>query len=293
MQVKQQGASTEAIRHHYDVGNAFYKAWLDESLTYSGAMWENTSDLETAQRQKLDYHADQARVSNVERVLDVGCGWGSMLERLVTVHGVQQAVGLTLSHEQAQWIEHRGLGGVEVRMETWRDHRPTGLYDAIISIGALEHFARVDQPISEKVENYRQFFESCHRWLRPGGRLSLQAIAYGNLLRSDVRGSFVTEKIFPESDFVRLVELVEASEFLFEVELLRNDPADYERTCQEWLRRLRENRSAALAAAGQTVTNDWERYLELSVRGWKLRSTHLLRLTMRRIDNPRVNTKSG
>lgn len=292
MQVEQRGASPEAIRHHYDVGNAFYKAWLDDTLTYSGAMWGDASDLETAQRQKLDYHAAQARVENVERVLDVGCGWGSMLERLVSFHGVKHAVGLTLSEEQARWIEQRSLEGVDVHLETWKDHRPAGLYDGIISIGALEHFARIDQPVEDKIKNYRRFFESCHKWLRPGGRLSLQAIGYGNLLRSDFQGSFVTEKIFPESDFVRLAELVEASEFLFEIESLRNDPADYERTCQEWLTRLRQNRRLALESAGKEVTDDWERYLELSVRGWKLHATHLLRLTMRRVDNPRIPNES-
>jgi cyclopropane-fatty-acyl-phospholipid synthase len=286
------GASAQAIQHHYDIGNAFYRTWLDESMTYSGAMWEEAGDLASAQMAKLDYHAGQARCRSAARVLDVGCGWGSMLERLVQVHNVKRAVGLTLSEEQASWIRERNLPGVEARVEHWADHEPPEPYDAIISIGAVEHFATLNESIEEKVNSYHQFFARCHRWLRPGGRISIQAMAYGNLLRDDIRGGFVSNEIFPESDFVRLAEIVEASEFLFEVERLRNDPEDYERTCQEWLDRLRKNHSAAAAAVGEELTEKWERYLELSVRGWRIRATNLLRITMRRIDNPRLEDRT-
>jgi cyclopropane-fatty-acyl-phospholipid synthase len=286
------GASSEAIQHHYDVGNSFYRTWLDESMNYSCAMWDDADDLTTAQMAKLDYHADQAKCQSVARVLDVGCGWGAMLERLVQVHGVKRAIGLTLSEEQAAWIRDRNNPGIEARVENWADHHPAEAYDAIISIGAIEHFATIDVPIEEKIEGYRQFFARCHQWLKPGGRLSLQAMAYGNLLRDDIRGGFVSTEIFPESDFVKLAEIVEGSEFLFEIERLRNDPLDYARTCQEWLDRLRKNRSAAVAAAGEELTEKWDRYLELSVRGWTLRATNLLRITMRRIDHPRVEDRA-
>ncbi len=282
------GASADAIQHHYDVGNAFYRTFLDDSMTYSGAMWEDANDLHSAQMAKLDFHAKQAVCPGANRVLDVGCGWGGMLERLVQVHGVRHAVGLTLSEEQATWIRDKNLQGVEARVEAWGDHEPSEQYDAIVSIGAIEHFATIDDSEECKINNYRQFFARCHRWLRPGGRISLQAMAYGNLLRDDIRGGFVSNEIFPESDFVKLSEIVDGSEFLFEVERLRNDPEDYARTCQEWLDRLRKNHAAAAAAVGEELTQKWERYLELSVRGWQLRATNLLRITMRRIDNPRV-----
>jgi cyclopropane-fatty-acyl-phospholipid synthase len=284
----QPGASPEAVRHHYDVGNAFYRTWLDESLTYSGAMWTDAADLHSAQLRKLDYHAEQARAQGAARVLDIGCGWGSMLERLVTVHGVREAVGITLSEEQAAWVDEHKSPGVHVRTEAWADHDPTEPYDAIISIGALEHFASIDEPIEKKIENYRHFFTKCREWLRPGGRLSIQAIAYGNLLRDDIRGGFVSQEIFPESDFVRLAELVEAAEYLFEIERLRNDPEDYGRTCREWLSSLQKNRDAAVEAAGSELTEKWERYLDLSVRGWQMHATNLLRITLLRIDHPRV-----
>ena len=284
------GASAQAIRHHYDVGNEFYRTWLDRTLTYSGAMWRDADDLEAAQIRKLDFHAEQARAVGAARVLDVGCGWGSLLTRLTTQHGVRGVVGLTLSQEQARWIGSSKQPRVEVRVESWADHQPEAPYDAIISIGALEHFARIDAPVSDKIANYRHFFERCHDWLRPGGHMSLQAIAYGNLLRDDIRSGFVVQEIFPESDFVRLAEIVEGCEYLFEIEYLRNDPEDYERTCVEWLDRLRKNRQRAEAIAGADLVEKWERYLDLSVRGWHLRATNLLRIAMRRIDRPRVRS---
>ena len=256
-------------------------------MTYSGALWGDNTTLEDAQLSKLDYHASQARAAGASRVLDVGCGWGSMMERLVRHHNVSHAVGLTLSEQQADWIGARRIPNVTTRIEHWADHQPDQPYDAIISIGALEHFANIDQSVDEKIASYRRFFSRCRDWLAPSGYMSIQAIAYGNLLRDDVRGQFVSREIFPESDFVRLVELVEATDFLFEIEAVRNDPDDYLRTCEEWLRRLQRNRHAAVAAAGEKRTDMWEKYLELSIAGWRMHATNLLRITLRRIDRPR------
>ena len=86
------GARPAAIRHHYDVGNEFWRIWLDPTMSYSCAMWEDPDDdLERAQRRKLDFHVDQSRAASAARVLDVGCGWGAMPMHLVASHGVKHA----------------------------------------------------------------------------------------------------------------------------------------------------------------------------------------------------------
>jgi cyclopropane-fatty-acyl-phospholipid synthase len=286
--VKKQGlgASSAAVRHHYDVSTEFYRLWLDPSLTYSCAMFDpEDASLEQAQMRKLDYHAEEARAVGAERVLDVGCGWGSQLERLVGVHGVTHAVGLTLSEEQAKW-RAGGDPRIEVRLESWEDHQPEQPYDAIISIGALEHFARADISIDEKIQSYRSFFERCRGWIRPGGWLSVQACALGWLKRDDIKEGFIAREIFPESDFTRLAELAEASEGLFEIHRVRNDRKDYERTCQIWLDRLRGVRDRAIEIVGPETTERYERYLAMCVRGWQTGATHLLRISMQRIDVP-------
>src|SRR5688572_16594443 len=89
------GATRAAIQHHYDVSNDFYRLWLDRNMLYSCALWEEGDDLDQAQVRKMDYLIEAARAAGQERVLDVGCGWGAVLRRLVSVHGVKHARGLT------------------------------------------------------------------------------------------------------------------------------------------------------------------------------------------------------
>lgn len=144
-------------------------------------MWEEGDTLERAQLRKMDYFVEQTRAAGAGRVLDVGCGGGALLRRLVETHGVERAVGLTLSQAQLDWIGGMGLPRTEVRLENWFDHQPAEPYDAIISVGAFEHFAsRLSRP--ERLEAYRAFFQHCHDWLRPGTRLGLQTMAVGHVV---------------------------------------------------------------------------------------------------------------
>ncbi|MBW4687493.1 MAG: cyclopropane-fatty-acyl-phospholipid synthase family protein [Komarekiella atlantica HA4396-MV6] len=280
------GASAEAIQHHYDVSNEFYRLWLDSTNTYSAALWEDNDTLELAQIRKLDYHINQARASNAKRVLDVGCGWGSTLKRLVEVHGVQQAVGLTLSNSQAEWISSFNQPQIDARVESWSDHVPTAPYDAIISIGAFEHFAQLNLSQDEKIAGYRAFFQRCHEWLQPGGCISLQSISYENSRREDF-SQFYANEIFPESDLPRLADIATASERLFEVVALRNDREHYARTLRAWQKGLKANRTAAVNLVGEEVVSRYEKYLKFSIIGFHVGTMGLLRVTLRRIDNPR------
>jgi cyclopropane-fatty-acyl-phospholipid synthase len=281
------GASAAAIGRHYDLGNDFYRLWLDETLTYSCALWEEGDTLEQAQRRKLDYHVDQARAVGARRVLDVGCGWGSLLERLVDVHGVEQVVGLTLSEQQAKVAATRCGPRGEVRVESWVDHEPAEPYDAIISIGAFEHFARYGLDRDERIEAYRRFFRRCREQLVPGGRLSLQTNAKGSNVRLDQQAirdlRFIIETIFTESELPWASEIVAASERSFELISVRNDAEHYARTCGEWFERLRGNRHAAVDVVGEQAVADYERYLSATVGHFEKRHLALLRLVFERV----------
>src|SRR5690242_17098815 len=114
------GASAAAIQQHYDVGNEFYALWLDPSLTYSCGLWYADEDLATAQITKLDWHLEHAGARGAKRLLDVGCGWGSLLRRAVQSHGVEYGVGLSLSAAQLRWIESQRSTRMEVRLEAWQ-----------------------------------------------------------------------------------------------------------------------------------------------------------------------------
>jgi cyclopropane-fatty-acyl-phospholipid synthase len=289
------GASAEAIRHHYDVGNDFYALWLDPTLSYSCALWDeaDTDDrLEQAQVRKLDYHAAQARAAGAARVLDVGCGWGAMLRRLVDVHGVAHATGLTLSAAQAQAVAAAGDPRVEVRLENWADHAPPAPYDAVISVGAFEHFARPEMNAAERLAAYRAFFGRCFDWLKPGGRLSLQTIAYGDARRKDgprtAEQEFLAREIFPESEVPTLGEVLAASDGHFELVALRNDREDYQRTCRVWQFRLQARRAEARALVGDEVLKRYQRYLKLCAALFYFGDAVLLRFTFRRRDERRV-----
>jgi len=282
------GASKAAISLHYDLGNEFFRLFLDRELCYSCAMYDQEPDsFEKAQERKLEYHIQQARADGVARVLDIGCGWGALQKRLVKEHRAKLAVGLTLSENQAEWIRAMALPGVEVCLESWSDHDPTASYDSIISIGAFEHFAR---PCSRpaRVRGYRDFFERCYGWLSPGGWMSLQSIGLGRVDRG-VAGQFVAENIFSESDLPRLGEIADASEGIFEIVSVRNDRADYIRTNHEFRDRLRKNRDAAVALVGEETVRRFDKYFRVSAAGFSRGTTNLYRITLRRIAQPRFD----
>jgi cyclopropane-fatty-acyl-phospholipid synthase len=282
------GAGSAAIRHHYDVGNDFWRIWLDSTMSYSCAMWgDPDDDLERAQRRKLDFHVDQARAAGAARVLDVGCGWGAMLMHLVGSYGVKHAVGLTLSDAQAEYLRAIAPDNVEVWVRNWSDYEPTEPFDAIISVGAFEHFARQGLSPEGQIEAYRRFFSSCRNWLKPGGRLSLQTIAYGDIPRDrQLRDRFIVDDVFPESELPRLADIARAAEMELEIEKVRNDRDDYVKTLRAWFDRLRAQRADAVAVSSEEVVARCERYLRTFAYSFELGAFTLLRLTMRRIDLP-------
>jgi cyclopropane-fatty-acyl-phospholipid synthase len=275
------GASPEAIQAHYDVGNGFYRLWLDPSLTYSCALWAGEDDtLEAAQARKLAWIAEPAVRRGARSVLDIGCGWGAMLAWLSN-NGVEHGVGLTLSEQQRDYVESLNLPGVEVDLESWRDHRPAAPYDAIVSVGAFEHFADLDLSEAARQAIYREFFEACHGWLAPGAPLVLQTIAYGPVPALLGRELFL--EYFPESDLPRPYEIFKACDGLFEVTDFRNDREDYIRTLKAWHRNLRAQRDAAVAEVGEAKVEFYKRYLGASTMMFAARNTVLLRLKMTRI----------
>lgn len=271
------GASPDAIMSHYDRGEDFFSLVLDPEMVYSAALFdgEGDKDLAAAQFRKLDHHITSARASNVDRVLDIGCGWGAMLRRLVGHAGVKSATGLTLSSSQARWIRDHAGPGIEVREEDWRDHKPAQRYDAIISIGAFEHFVHKGLDPARKLDAYRDFFAFCDRVLVPNGRVSLQTIAYSEPFSSPP----LIEKTFPDSELPLTWEPIAAAQGRFELMELRNDRDDYYRTLRLWEQNLLTNRARAVELEGEPAVVEFQQYLRTSAFAFRTGITSLLRMS--------------
>jgi cyclopropane-fatty-acyl-phospholipid synthase len=288
------GASPAAVRHHYDVSNAFYALWLGPTMTYSSGLWtegDDPDDREAALERKIDRFAARVLGPPGARVLDVGCGWGGTLRRLAARHAVREAVGLTVSPAQRDHLAAHPVPGAEIRLERWEDHEPDRPYDAILSFGAFEHFARDGSSGPERVAAYRAFFARCFDWLVPGGRLGLETIAHDDAPdtasprgRGPV-GDFVLG-LFPESICPHLCEIVLGFEPWFEVEDLRADARDFARTFRDWQLRLRAREAEASALVGAETVRRFARYLAASEVQFRSGALTNHRMVLRR--RPRV-----
>jgi cyclopropane-fatty-acyl-phospholipid synthase len=277
------GGSAEGIRKHYDVGNEFWPLVLGPTMTYSSALFVDPDEpLDTAQNRKIDWHLSAAGVGQAKSVLDVGCGWGSIVSRTARMPSIERTVGLTLSTAQAEYLRARDLPRVEVRVENWAVHQPIARYDSIISVGALEHFAKAEESVEEKIAVYRDYFQRCHGWLKPTGRMSLQTIAFGTMKRGEA-SDFMNHEIFPESDLPFLGDLHAALDGLFEIVAFRNDRLHYARTYDRWASNLRQHRDQAVALVGEEQVARTERYFKLTSIGFRLGKQHLYRFALRPI----------
>lgn len=276
------GASQQAIERHYDVGRDFYRLWLDARMVYSCALWPGPldGDLEAAQVAKLGWHATAAQADNASRVLDVGCGWGAMMRYLIEECGVAHVTGLTLSADQAEAAPSSERA--EARLEDWRDHKPTLAYDAIISIGAFEHFASYELGQEERRAIYRRFFEKCSSWLGDGGRLSLQTIAHEDYDPSSGGAALFFADIFPESGLPQLSDIVETAARHFRLVAFRNDGEHYEQTLHLWQQRLEARQDEAVQIVGREMYRRYVRYLRLSRAMFSKRMCTLYRLVFER-----------
>ena len=277
------GGSSAGIKHHYDVGNAYWGLMLGPSWMYSAALYEkDDDDHDVAQQRKIDWHMDSAGVQRARSVLDVGCGWGTVIEQCSKKPHVERVVGLTLSNAQAEHIKTKNLQKTEVRIQNWAKYEPTEKFDSIISIGAFEHFAKPSETQEEKLGVYRDFFSRCHRWLKPGGRMSLQTIAFGTMKREEA-SEFINNEIYRESDLPFLSDIVTAVDGLFEIEIYRNDRFHYARSYDAWLKNLRARRKEAVAMVGEEEVRRFEKFYKIGSLGFRMGKIWLLRFTLRPI----------
>jgi cyclopropane-fatty-acyl-phospholipid synthase len=246
-----------AISHHYDVGNDFYRLVLGPTLVYSCAVWNSpATGLDAAQEAKLDLVCRKLALRPGARLLDVGCGWGSMALHAAQRYGAD-VVGVTISAAQAALARERvaaaGLADrVEIRVQDYRDV-PDGPFDAISSIGMAEHVGAAGMPV---------YVATLRDLLRPGGRLLNHAIAQNVGDPRSRHGTFINRFVFPDGELLRLGDTVAALEAggleVLDVEALRRH---YVLTLRAWLERLEKHWDAAVAASDEGRARVWRLYM--------------------------------
>lgn len=247
-----------AISSHYDVSNEFYDIVLGEAMTYSCAVFETSADgLAAAQTNKNDLVARKLGLQPGMRLLDVGCGWGSMVMHAAATYGVH-AVGVTISKEQAERARQRvaaaGLSDqVEIRIQDYRDV-PDGPFDAISSIGMSEHVGDPDQ--------LRAYFSLMHGLLAPNGRFLNHAISRAPGETPAGPGGFIQRYVFPDGELHEIGATISAiQESGFEARHMESFRLHYATTLRHWVTNLENNWDTAVGLVGRGRAMVWRMYM--------------------------------
>ena len=243
------------VAHHYDIGNALYRLFLDDDLQYSCAYYTDPGNsLEQAQADKKAHIAAKLDLKPGQKVLDIGCGWGGMALYLHQVAGVD-VLGITLSEEQLKVARERAeKAGVSdhVRFELIDYRALGGQFDRIVSVGMFEHVGAA---------HYGEFFARCRALLKPDGVMLLHTI--GRLgSTSGAPDPFTDKYIFPGYHLPSISQICAASEkarlIVSDLEILR---LHYAYTLREWLRRTTQAREKIVAMYDERFFRMWEMYL--------------------------------
>jgi cyclopropane-fatty-acyl-phospholipid synthase len=273
-----------AIEFHYDVSNEFYTLFLDRRMVYTCAYYRRPDgDLDQAQEDKLDLVCRKLRLAPGERLLDIGCGWGSLVVWAAENYGVR-AHGVTLSRAQAEygqaWIRRLGLEDrARVDHLDYRDLPHATRFDKVSAVGVIEHLG---------IRNYPGYFARVHEMIEPGGLFLNHGITHEKDWKRSSQTEFLEQHVFPngEMDNVsHILDVLERARFeILDVESLR---AHYARTTKQWVERLQANAERARAIVGERTYRTWVAYLASSSVGFTRGNLGLYQVVAARADPAR------
>ncbi|HET6760666.1 MAG TPA: cyclopropane-fatty-acyl-phospholipid synthase family protein [Gemmatimonadaceae bacterium] len=281
-----------AIHYHYDVGNDFYKLWLDQRMVYSCAYFHSAEDsLDAAQEAKLDLVCRKLRLKPGERLLDIGCGWGGLILYAAEHYGVD-ATGITLSENQAaltkERIEQAGLSDrCRVAIRDYRTLNAGDGYDKISSIGMVEHVGATHLPA---------YFASAFRALKPGGLFMNHGIVSLSLprprpLREKIFrkfwkvDAFIDTYVFPDGKLTAAHDVIAAAEGAgFEVRDVESLREHYAMTLRHWVRSLEEKSGAATELVGEHHFRIWRLYMAASANSFAKAAINVIQTLLAKPD---------
>jgi len=252
---------------HYDAGNDLYRAMLDKNMVYTCGYWKNAQNLDEAQEAKLDLVCKKIGLKKGDRVLDIGCGWGSFAKFAAEKYGAD-IVGLTISKEQQALARERCKGlSVEIRLQDYRNINEK--FDHIVSLGMIEHVG---------YKNYKEYFEVANRCLKDGGLFLLHTIGGRKSVKST--DAWIEKYIFTNSMLPSLAQLTKDMEGQFMVEDVENFGADYDKTLMSWFKNFDDAWPQLKDQYDERFYRMWKYYLLACAGTFRCRQNQLWQLVL-------------
>ncbi len=252
---------------HYNLDNTLFERMLDKRMVYSCGYWKNASNLEEAQKNKLQLICDKLQLKSGMRILDIGSGWGSFIKFASENYDVE-CVGITISKEQVKYTEKSCKGlNIDVRLLDYRELNEK--FDRIVSVGMIEHVGP---------KNYRTYMKSVNRCLTDDGLFLLHTI--GSKVSRNRTNPWIDKYIFPNGVLPSIKQLGEAIEGLFIIEDLHNFSADYDLTLMAWYNNFNSNWDILKLKYDERFYRMWEYYLLTCAGTFRARVNQLWQIVM-------------
>jgi cyclopropane-fatty-acyl-phospholipid synthase len=260
--------ATNNARHHYDIGNDLYERMLDKRMVYSCGYWASAQNLDDAQEAKLDLICRKLHLEKGMTLLDIGCGWGGLLQFAAEHYGVT-GVGISPAINQVDLARERCSGlPITIHQMDYRDL--TGSFDRIVSVGMMEHVGP---------KNLKTFFQTCDRLLADDGMMLHHTI--GSLISKQHTDAFFDKYIFPGGVLPSLAQFSKSAESHWVIEDVHNFGPDYDKTLLAWNENI-SSRWSEIPQYDERFQRMWHYYLMASAAGFRARSLQLWQIVMRR-----------
>jgi cyclopropane-fatty-acyl-phospholipid synthase len=271
LNLQSSGRAFQVAEQHYDAGNDVFEAMLDDRMIYSCGYWENATNLEQAQFDKLDMICRKLKLRAGETLLDIGCGWGGLARFAAERYGVH-VTGVTVSKEQLILAQERCKGlPITLILQDYRELK--GRFDKIVSVGMFEHVGP---------KNYETYFDTAKRLLAPDGLFLLHSI--GLATTSHGTDPWIDKYIFPNGKLPSAKEIADAVEGRFIIEDWHNFGQDYDRTLMAWWDRFNQAWPRLQSRYNQRFYLMWKYYLLCCAGFFRSRQGQLWQLVLTRAE---------